>query len=396
MHILILPSWYPSNANDIRGVFFRDQAIALHNYGHTVGVIAPSIRSLRTLGKPRNQNPDFENDRGILTYRDEVLSFLPRIPYGSYLLLLRSARNLLKTYIRKNGTPDIIHAHSAILAGAVGAKLSQEFDIPMVLTEHSTGFVREVYARWQLKLAEAAIKQSKLNIAVSPSLANTLTEKLPENNTCWKWIPNVVADRFSTKNKYHKRDRRIRYLNLALMTEKKGQIDLLSAFVDLNDNSQTPSELWFAGDGPIKDKLVKMAKEAGVSDRVHFLGKIEPAKVPELLAQVDVMVVSSHYETFGVVAAEALMAGVPVIATRSGGPECIVEEGDGLLVEPKQPNALAKAMLDIGQNLDRYEPAVLAKNAQARFSSSAIAAQLTTEYQTLLSSTPESNKESLS
>lgn len=391
MHILILPSWYPSNANDIRGVFFRDQAIALHNYGHTVGVIAPSMRSLRTLGKARSHVPDCENDRGILTYREEVLSFLPRIPYGSYLLFLISARKLLNNYIRKNGKPDIIHAHSAILAGAAGVKLSQEFEIPLVLTEHSTGFARGIYAKWQLKLAESAIKKSGLNIAVSPSLANILIEKFPSSNGRWKWIPNVVAERFSAKKRSCENNHIIRYLNLALMTEKKGQIDLLSAFIELNKNSQTILELWLAGDGPIKAELMKKAKEAGVSDRVHFLGKIEPEKVPKLLAKVDVMVVSSHYETFGVVAAEALMAGVPVVATRSGGPECIVEEGDGLLVEPKQPKALATAMLEIGQNLDRYEPTVLEKNAQARFSSSAVAAQLTTEYQTLLSVIRESN-----
>lgn len=90
--------------------------------------------------------------------------------------------------------------------------------------------------------------------------------------------------------------------------------------------------------------MEQMAIEYGISDKVQFLRLVAPDKVPTLLAEADVLKMSSHYETFGVVAAEALMAGVPVVATRCGGPECIVDEGDGLLVRRKQPSELGNAM----------------------------------------------------
>ncbi|WP_111495785.1 glycosyltransferase [Marinobacter bohaiensis] len=386
MHILLLPSWYPKAPDDVGGVFFRDQALALQDYGHRVGVIAPSMRSLRTLNKLATPKLSAcENDSGLLTYRKELLAALPRVPYGNYYLFKKAARALLRQYINDNGKPDILHAHAAIFAGAAGAELSDEFNIPLVLTEHSTGFARLAYSAWQLNLAEKAVRRAVACIAVSPSLAELLSKHFSLIEQSWKWIPNVVADRFKAPEKRKRMERPIRFLNLALMTEKKGQFDLLEAFGELN-RTGLDVELWLAGDGPIRSGLEQMVVKVGLQEKVRFLGLVAPEDVPALLNEVDVMVVSSHYETFGVVAAEALMAGLPVVATRCGGPECIVEAGDGLLVPPKQPGELGDAMRYVAESLPAFDPVTIAERARSRFSGAAIARQLTAVYQNVLSS----------
>ena len=169
------------------------------------------------------------------------------------------------------------------------------------------------------------------------------------------------------------------------MTTKKGQFDLVKAFHSVIESGLT-AELWLAGDGPIRAELEKQASSLDIAEKVRFLGLIAPEKVPQLLAEVDVMVVSSHYETFGVVAAEALMAGVPVIATRCGGPEgCIVQEGDGLLVPPKQPLVLGQAMQQLGEDLSSYNRKGIADRAKDRFSGPVVAARLTEEYEHVIS-----------
>ena len=381
MHILLLPSWYPDNPQDVSGVFFRDQALALLNHGHKVGVIAPKMRSLRTLldRRPRSPVPAYELDCGIPTYRKEVFAALPRVPFGNYWLFRRAARDLFKKYVKRFGKPDVLHAHSLIFGGAVAADLAKEYGIPMVLTEHSSGFARNTYADWQLKLAAKGIAGASLCIAVSPSLADILGEQFPFSQDRWHWVPNVVADRFKTPTGARQKRDSIRFLNLALMTENKGQFDLIEAFHRVTQDNQS-TELWLAGDGPIRASLEKKAEEFDISDKVHFLGMVSPKDVPELLSKVDVMVVSSHYETFGVVAAEALMAGVPVIATKCGGPECIVGQGDGLLVPLKNPKALATAMQELVVHLESFDPHLIAKGARERFSSTAVASLLTHEY----------------
>lgn len=387
LHILILPSWYPDSPNDIKGVFFRDQAQALAHYGHTVGLVAPQMRSVRTLF-PKNQNskiPHFEWDEGVPTYRCQVLAALPRIPYGNYLLYKRAARTLLTNYVQENGWPDLIHAHSTLFAGVIASEWGKENSIPVVITEHSTGFARDAYSAWQLKVADKATQGAQACIAVSPSLADVLDQRLPSSKGRWEWIPNVVAERFNAPASKKYSAGPTRFLNLALMTEKKGQYDLLYGFSKLIGEG-TKAELWLAGDGPIRASLQELANQLKVSNQVRFLGQVAPDQVPSLLQQVDSMVVSSHYETFGVVAAEALMAGLPVIATRCGGPECIVTEGDGVLVPPRDPQSLASAMDHIAKNLSEYSPHAIAERARSRFSGAAVAEQLTHLYTRLLAS----------
>lgn len=387
MHILLLPSWYPKDANDVGGVFFRDQALALRKYGHDVGVIAPRMRSLRTLVKPTAQEKilTFENDDGVKTYRLNIYGALPRIPYGNYYLFKKAARFLFNRYTAEYGKPDILHAHSAVFGGAAGAELSREFDIPLVLTEHSSGFARGVYANWQLKLAENAIRVANVCIAVSPSLVDFLSKQFSFSKGAWAWVPNVVADRFNEPDDKRRLERPIRFLNLALMTENKGQLDLIEAFKIVVD-SDPSAELLLGGDGPIRPALKEKANSFGIAGNVNFLGMVPPANVPYLLGEIDIVVISSHYETFGVVAAEALMAGVPVVATRCGGPQCIVEQGDGFLVAVGNPQELGSAMKILSKNIEDYNPAAISSRARSRFSGEAIASSLTKKYEKAIAS----------
>lgn len=389
MHICLLPSWYPANKEDISGVFFRDQALALSAYGHKIGVISIQTCSLKEAFLPNNllsTFPKMEDDESVTTYRRFIRLFLPLVPYGNFLLWKRGANALLKEYVREHGRPDLIHAHSAMFAGAVAAEWKIRHNIPFILTEHSTAFARGILRPWHLRLAKRAAKAADSLIAVSPSLLDLLVQQLGINRLKCQCVPNVVAKRFNAlietvENETNNRPARI--LNLAVMTKKKGQVDLLEAFAKaFAFPSQT--ELWLAGDGPLLKKLRLKTATLGLSNRIRFLGLVPPDEVPRLLRHVDVMVVASHYETFGVVAAEALMTGTPVVATRCGGPEYILEAGDGLLVRPRRPEELAEALKLIVKNLSKLDSEAIAKRARHRFSGEAVAKQLTDIYQQII------------
>ena len=300
---------------------------------------------------------------------------MPLIPYGNYFLWKRAADHLLKQYIDEQGSPDIVHAHSAIFAGAVASHWKDRLDIPVVLTEHSSAFARGTLQSWKLGLAKKATTTVDSRIAVSPALGKLLSDTLGGSQNDWTWVPNIVAERFRPDEKSEQKAKRpIRFLNLALMTKNKGQFYLLEAFAMGFQNENC--HLWFGGNGPLRRQLEKTAKRLGVSDQVHFLGMVPPAEVPELLRKVDVMVIASHYETFGLVAAEALMSGTPVIATRCGGPECIIEHKDGLMVPPKNPDELSKALVHMVDLLPRLNSADISARARLRFSADVVGAQL--------------------
>jgi len=103
------------------------------------------------------------------------------------------------------------------------------------------------------------------------------------------------------------------------------------------------------GDGPLRPELERQVREAGLSDKFLFLG--QRADVPSLLAHCDVFVLPSLSEGLPNVVLEALAAGLPVVATRVGGTPEIIRDGiDGLLVEPRDPKALADGIVRILSN----------------------------------------------
>ena len=388
MHILLLPSWYPANKNDIRGIYFRDQAQALSSNGFKVGVISVNMRSLRTAFRiTGSQNPacSMEDDDGVKIYRHRIWAAFPRIPYGNYLLWKRSSDELLKKYVAHNGWPDLVHAHSSLFAGVVAAHWKKKFGLPYVLTEHSSSFPRDLLKPWHIKLAKFAAQNADVRIAVSPALRESLILKLGSGNGDWKWIPNIVGKRFTIPGENGRVQKESTVLlSLAMMDDNKGHPDLLQAYAKAFQG-KPDIELWFAGDGPPMRRLQNQAKALGISRSVKFLGIVPPEDVPDLLRHADVMIVTSYYETFCVAAAEALIMGVPVLSTRCGGPECIVQEGDGLLVPPGAPDELSQALQRMLASLPSMNRQDITARAYRRFSAEAVVPQLSEIYDCVLS-----------
>jgi glycosyltransferase involved in cell wall biosynthesis len=109
---------------------------------------------------------------------------------------------------------------------------------------------------------------------------------------------------------------------------------------------RTPGmQLLLVGDGPERRHLERLARRIGVAGRVHVTGFVAHELVPDVLASADLLVLPSVYEELGTVLAEALHAGIPVVASRVGGiPEIVADAVTGLLVEPGDPDALARAI----------------------------------------------------
>jgi len=100
------------------------------------------------------------------------------------------------------------------------------------------------------------------------------------------------------------------------------------------------------GDGELRLPLMARAKELRVAERVLFPGFRDD--VPAILRAIDLFVMPSHLEGLGTIVLDALCCGVPVVAARAGGiPEAIRDGENGILVPPKEPAALAAAILRV-------------------------------------------------
>lgn len=388
MHVLLVPSWYATPDNPVRGSFFREQAHALMRAGHRVGVIAPDLRSVRELpvglaGAARGIR--FEDDLGVATYRLEGAQLLPGLARGNDRAWVSAGRKLYARYVSENGTPDLIHAHAMFMGGVIGAALAEATGVPLVITEHSTVYQRRPIPAFQVEEARAALASAKALLVVSPQLGQAMERALGPAASGATWVPDMVDDVFLSAPLQPRRESGpFRFLNVAFLHEKKAHADLLAAFAE-HFGRDASVQLRIGGDGPERERLHGLASALGLAEQVVWLGALTRDEVVAEMAAADAFVLSSSIETFGVVIIEALASGLPVIATRSGGPECIVDERDGLLVDAGDVVALGEAMDRIRMNATDYDAVEIRRLCEERFSECALVAQLDGVYSRALS-----------
>lgn len=132
-------------------------------------------------------------------------------------------------------------------------------------------------------------------------------------------------------------------LTIGRLSDDKG-IPYLLECASLVKRHSDSVRFMIAGRGPLEAKLVGMSRDLGLAGTVRFLGFRED--VPDLLSAADMLVVASTSEGCPIVILEAMAAGCPTICTRVGGsPELITDGRTGYVVEPRQADQLARAVL---------------------------------------------------
>ena len=132
------------------------------------------------------------------------------------------------------------------------------------------------------------------------------------------------------------------------------------------------------------ENLRRLAANLAIAQAVTFHGALDNAAVLALMRRSDAFALASRSETFGVVFIEALSQGLPVAATRCGGPEGIVNENNGLLAPPDDPAALAAALLQLYANGRRYNAAALRADCLAQYGEAAVTGRLKNIYRAVL------------
>lgn len=385
MHVMIIPSWYPVHPGDIGGSFFREQAIALQKNGCKVGVIFHQNHSLRSLsnvtveiGKTR-----FSNDCGVATYRYDGINWFPKMRRLAMRSWLRRGSKLFNEYITLNGKPDIIHAHSLFNAGILAKLISNNTKIPFILTEHSSVFIRDMVSSGDIAVAEPVIADAKALLAVSDNFCNLLNQKFRGFNE-WTCIPNMVQDEFFREIKRSSKNKTFKFINVAYVDSNKNQKIILHAFKN-EFNGEDCVRLIIGGDGPGLEKLKDIARTLNILNKVEFTGTLSREQVRKKMGASDAFVLSSHHETFGVVVIEALAIGLPVIATKCGGPESIVRKEDGILVPVDDVESLGKAMRKIYEDSNTYNKEKIRESCRERFSEKVVADKLIKIYGNVVS-----------
>jgi glycosyltransferase involved in cell wall biosynthesis len=139
-------------------------------------------------------------------------------------------------------------------------------------------------------------------------------------------------------------------------------------------NERPDVKLVVVGGGIYRDystqemELQALARKLGILNNVEFVGIKAPHEVAQYMRESELLVLSSRTETFGAVLVEALACGIPVVATKCGGPEDFVNESVGRLVPKEDPDALASGILEVLSDRQRFDPLKLRDYAVKNFS----------------------------
>lgn len=336
--VLIATPWYPTATDPGAGAFVRDNVAALREAGHEVNVLHVSPVAVGA-GARRARYP--------ATRR------------GALALGVFRAAVALSAEVRRT-KPDLIHAHVTLPVGAAAALVGRAIGLPVVLTEHTGPFDTLIGgSRMRAALARWALREPSAVVAVSQALAVQMRAYVSTSPTV---IPNPVDLRAFTVTPAPRSER---VLFVGRLAPEKRLPDLLAAFALLRQR-RPGATLRLVGDGP--------ARPTAVPDGVTLVGQLNRVGVARELAACDLLVLASEIETFGVALVEALASGRPVVATRCGGPEEIVDEEVGALAPVGDPPALSAAL---EATLTRtFDPAALRARATARYGSAAVASWL--------------------
>ena len=398
MKILILPSWYPPRG----GAFFREHSQALAAEGLDVTVIASVQTSIRKHGLPAflwgkgipASVIQTDISPGTFTEIRSPYRTIPLLYKGNIERWIRHLEKMVKRWIRTNGIPDLIQVHSSIWAGVPAARISRQCGIPYVITEHRSRFVyntpeaERMFLPWHTPLLQEAFEGAACIVTVSDALKPRISDLLPDtsgkkdNNHMpgLVTIPNMVDTRFFNPAPAAPPAKPFVFFSLAHLEPVKGFDNLLNAMQLLNSKWPDRFRLIIGGDGSQRNTLEKQAAKLNLGKSVEFKGTLTPHEVRSCMQQSHAFVLSSRFEAFGVVFIEAMACGLPVVATRSGGPETFIDESCGMLVDPDQPEALATAMENMAANHKQYDRNQIWQRTLSHYSPKAIAAKYTRLY----------------
>jgi glycosyltransferase involved in cell wall biosynthesis len=365
-------------------VFFRDLALAMGRRGYEIGVTPVprprSLRSLRGARRPADLRTvtTVADDDGVATYRAATWNWLPagRMPWGADHVALRAGSRLVDRYIGDRGRPDLIHAHGTLLGGCVATRAGRRHGIPVVITEHSSAFLRGMIGPRQAALARDALARADALVAVSARLREALSAYAPGRQI--GILGNFVDTSYFTPASPPPRCPPFRVCGVGFLRPVKGFDVLIEGFASRLRERQAC--LTIAGEGPELPALAAKAQALGAAGRVDLPGPCDREAVRALLRGSHAFALASHVETFGVALVEAMACGLPVVATRCGGPEEIVEPSSGILVPPADPESMGRALLAMMDGYSRYDSGTIRRRCEERFGEAAIVGRLSDLY----------------
>lgn len=366
--ILVIPSWYDVTENTPFGIFFKEQAISLLEDNKVIFLYF-------NFSKYHTKRYNIYRKNNLIYF---IINIKPIYKLGLISLIVFSIYYFIKFNFKKK--VDIVHAHSVLTAGLVGYIYKIIFNKPYLITEHHTKYLNYKINSFTFLIEKLIIKNANLLIAVSDSLSKKLETIFSKSK--WNTINNMVNPKFLNHKIKKKSCSNFTITTTALLTSKKNINLLIDAFALLSKNDNNIF-LNIIGNGPDKYLLENLSIKHKIDHLIKFHGNLKDFDIIEILSNSDIFVLPSKIETFGIAIIEAMALGLPVIVTKSGGPETYVNESNGIVIEPDNIDQLYQALQKLKLEHKNFNSENIKNYISINFSSSIISNKLTRIYQNI-------------
>ena len=299
--------------------------------------------------------PEYENDKGVNVYRVDNYMIHPNNFIDWIMQLNFNLVSKATEIINKEGGFDVIHAHDWLVTYAAKT-LKNAYDIPIVATIHATEAGRNsgIHDETQRYIndTEWLLTYEATEVIVNSNYMKNEIQRLfglPFEKI--NVIPNGInlsnftgIERDYDFRRQYAMDNEKIILYVGRLEKEKGIQHLIAAMPKILSNYHD-AKLIIAGRGGMMDELKAEARNLGLGNKIYFTGYLDSKQVQKMYKCADVAVFPSTYEPFGIVALEAMLAGVPTVVSDVGGLNEIINHGvDGMKSYAGNPNSIADSV----------------------------------------------------
>jgi glycosyltransferase involved in cell wall biosynthesis len=380
LHILIIASWFKSPEYPLSGIFIEDQARMLMKNGHQVTLVHPYLKgTFWSSLKDRKSEISEEIDTGLKIIRIGVAPSGPKMRQQSYNKLKKVTFKTISNLFVGTNKFDLIHSHAMFMGGIIGHYLSTKMNIPMVLTEHSSGllFNPNQHTKKDVQMLHKVYLQTKAVFFVSNFMLKNITKFYALHKfEKYHVIGNVVDKSFFS---IQKAVGTFSYLIIGSLIEVKNHSLLLKAW-KLVLQKYPKSTLTIAGNGPYKKSLLFEAEKLNISYSILWKPQLNRSQVKFEIDKHHVLISTSKMETFGMTVAESLASGKPVVTTDSGGIRDFVDANNGIITE-SNIKEISLSLIQIQKNYEHYNGQAISTKCYIKFQENTIYNLLNEQYQ---------------
>ncbi len=378
-NVLWLASWYPSRVDNFTGDFIERHAHAVSAFDKLTVLYIVKDETLEA-GKYEMEKTTPDNCTVYRVYygKKSNNSLIEKIL--SFKAYQQLQKKIYRQIEEEQGRPQLVHVHVAMKAGMLARWLKKKFHIPYVVTEHWSGYFKEsspnvFKGNWLLnKLNRKVLMEADFVFPVTENLGQTINKDFVPVK--YKVIPNVVDTELFYYTPF--KPARFRFIHPSGMDDNKNPKGILKACALLK---QAGHDFELLMVGSLDNILIELATNLDLyKTNVIFKAAISYKDVAVEMRQSSALILFSNVESLPCVILEALCCGLPVLSSKVGGIDEVIDTGNGILVERRNIEQLAHAMKKLIDGYDIYDRESIAKKACVRFSYNVVAAQYSNGY----------------